>query len=70
MPAGPPGWTPGELVFFLHDEIMLHVPAAQAQAVVGAGAWVAAAASELLFGQIPVEFPVTAVIVDSYDQAK
>lgn len=64
------GVDTGELVFFLHDEIMLHVPAAQAQAVVDLVHESAAAASELLFGRIPVDFPVTAVIVDSYDRAK
>ncbi|RAX50457.1 bifunctional 3'-5' exonuclease/DNA polymerase [Arthrobacter sp. AQ5-05] len=64
------GVDTGELVFFLHDEIMLHVPAAQARAVVELVHESARSASELLFGKIPVDFPVTAVIVDSYDQAK
>jgi DNA polymerase-1 len=64
------GVDTGELVFFLHDEIMLHVPAAQAQAVVDLVHESARSASELLFGKIPVDFPVTAVVVDSYDQAK
>ena len=64
------GVDTGELVFFLHDEIMLHVPAAQARTVVDLVHESARSASELLFGKIPVDFPVTAVIVDSYDQAK
>lgn len=64
------GIETGELVFFLHDEIMLHVPAEQADTVVELVHASARAASELLFGQIPVDFPVTAVVVDSYDQAK
>jgi DNA polymerase-1 len=64
------GVDAGQLVFFLHDEIMLHVPQEQADAVVRLVHESARAASALLFGQIPVDFPVTAVIVDSYDQAK
>ncbi len=60
----------GSLVFFLHDEIMLHVPAEQAETVVGLVHESAKAAADLLFGPIPVDFPVTAVVVDSYDQAK
>ncbi|MFJ6418106.1 bifunctional 3'-5' exonuclease/DNA polymerase [Paeniglutamicibacter sp. NPDC091659] len=60
----------GSLVFFLHDEIMLHVPAEQAGTVVGLVHESAKAAADLLFGPIPVDFPVTAVVVDSYDQAK
>ncbi|MDQ0095512.1 bifunctional 3'-5' exonuclease/DNA polymerase [Paeniglutamicibacter psychrophenolicus] len=64
------GVDTGELVFFLHDEIMLHVPAAQAQTVVDLVHESARSASELLFGKIPVDFPLTAVVVDSYDQAK
>jgi DNA polymerase-1 len=60
----------GQLVFFLHDEIMLHVPNEHAETVVGLVHESAQAAAHLLFGQIPVDFPVTAVVVDSYDQAK
>lgn len=60
----------GQLVFFLHDEIMLHVPAEHAETVVGLVHESALAAAHLLFGQVPVDFPVTAVVVDSYDQAK
>lgn len=60
----------GQLVFFLHDEIMLHVPKEHAETVVGLVHESAQAAAHLLFGQIPVDFPVTAVVVDSYDQAK
>lgn len=63
------GSEPGELVFFLHDEIMLHVPAEQAQEVVALVHDAARAAAELIFGRIPVDFPVTAVIVDSYEKA-
>nr|WP_210149131.1 bifunctional 3'-5' exonuclease/DNA polymerase [Paeniglutamicibacter terrestris] len=64
------GIDAGQLVFFLHDEIMLHVPADQGETVIALVHESAKAASELLFGRIPVDFPVTAVIVNSYDQAK
>ncbi|MFF5791833.1 bifunctional 3'-5' exonuclease/DNA polymerase [Paeniglutamicibacter sp. NPDC012692] len=60
----------GSLVFFLHDEIMLHVPAEHAETVVGLVHESAKAAADLLFGPIPVDFPVTAVVVESYEQAK
>ena len=49
---------------------MLHVPADQGETVIALVHESAKAASELLFGRIPVDFPVTAVIVNSYDQAK
>lgn len=68
--AAAAGTELGSLVFFLHDEIMLQVPAEHAQAVVGLVHESARAAAQLIFGQIPVDFPVTAVVVDSYDQAK
>ncbi|WP_458781034.1 bifunctional 3'-5' exonuclease/DNA polymerase [Arthrobacter sp. D3-16] len=59
-----------ELVFFLHDEVMVHAP----EHLVGAGIRAiedaANAAKELLFGPIPVEFPVSVAVVDSYDHAK
>jgi DNA polymerase-1 len=60
----------GELVFFLHDEIMLHVPAAQAEYVAALVQDAASRAAELIFGAIPVEFPVGVSIVESYANAK
>ncbi|WAP52353.1 bifunctional 3'-5' exonuclease/DNA polymerase [Arthrobacter sp. ATA002] len=60
----------GELVFFLHDEVMLHVPASRAEEVSALVTEAAAAATGLLFGQIPLEFPVVTVTVDSYAEAK
>ncbi|WP_125612449.1 bifunctional 3'-5' exonuclease/DNA polymerase [Specibacter cremeus] len=59
-----------ELVFFLHDEVMVHCPDELVGAVERAVHESARAAKELLFGTIPVDFPVTVVVVDSYDQAK
>ncbi len=59
-----------ELVFFLHDEVMVHAPAGRVEACIAAIEEAASAARELLFGPIPVEFPVSLAVVDSYDRAK
>ncbi|MDQ1621699.1 MAG: polymerase [Actinomycetota bacterium] len=64
------GTPAGELVFFLHDEVMVHCPDAAVADCVRAIEAAANAAKELLFGRIPVEFPVSVAVVDSYDQAK
>lgn len=65
------GLTDGpHLVYFLHDEVIVHTPARSAEAVAEAVVESAARAGRLLFGGFPVEFPVTAAIVDSYDEAK
>ncbi len=58
------------LVFFLHDELIVHSPAALAEPVAAAMRDAAAEAGRLLFGSAPVEFAVTVAIVTSYDQAK
>jgi len=59
-----------ELVFFLHDEVMVHAPEHLVDAGIRAIEDAANAAKELLFGPIPVEFPVSVAVVDSYDHAK
>jgi DNA polymerase I len=64
------GSVQAELVFFLHDEVMVHVPESGVAAGIRAIEEAAAAAKELLFGPIPVEFPVSVAVVDSYDNAK
>jgi DNA polymerase-1 len=58
------------LVFFLHDEIIVHTPLEHVDAVLAAVRQSAADAGRLIFGQIPVDFPVTAVAVDCYSDAK
>jgi DNA polymerase-1 len=65
--AGSPA---GELVFFLHDEVMVHCPDDAVAACRQAIEESAAAAKELLFGTVPVDFPVSIAVVDSYDNAK
>jgi DNA polymerase I len=64
------GSPSGELVFFLHDEVMVHAPDDAVDACIRAIEESAAAAKDLMFGPIPVEFPVSVAVVDSYDKAK
>ncbi|PNI09021.1 bifunctional 3'-5' exonuclease/DNA polymerase [Arthrobacter sp. AFG7.2] len=64
------GQVNAELVFFLHDEVMVHAPSEAVEACIAAIEDAARAAKELLFGPIPVEFPVSVAVVDSYDNAK
>jgi len=58
------------LVFFLHDEVIVHTPAALAEDVARIVTEAAGAAGRLLFGDFPVDFPLTCVVVDSYADAK
>ncbi|WP_022894473.1 bifunctional 3'-5' exonuclease/DNA polymerase [Agromyces subbeticus] len=54
------------LVYYLHDEIIVHTPRERADDVAVAVAAAAAEAGRLLFGEFPVEFPLDLAIVDSY----
>lgn len=58
------------LVFFMHDEVVVHAPAELALDVEEAIRAAAAEAGTLLFGAMPVTFPLTVAIVDNYGQAK
>ena len=53
------------LVFFLHDEVVVHTPAALADAVVEQAAGAAATAGSLMFRELAVDFPLTTSIVRS-----
>lgn len=57
------------LVFFLHDEVVVHAPQEQAEAVVHAAHEAAATATRLLFGDFAVDFPLSTSVVRSYAQA-
>ncbi|MBO9555246.1 bifunctional 3'-5' exonuclease/DNA polymerase [Cellulomonas sp.] len=57
------------LVFFLHDEVVVHTPADVADEVADAVRESAAEAGALLFGGFPVEFALDVSVVDSYDEA-
>lgn len=58
------------LVFFLHDEVVVHTPAELADPVRAVLADASAEAGRLLFGDLPVTFPLTIASVDNYGQAK
>jgi DNA polymerase-1 len=59
-----------ELVFFQHDEVMVHCPVEQAPAVAAAVEQAGDQARRLLFGATPVRFPLHVSIVDCYADAK
>ncbi|MCZ1001263.1 bifunctional 3'-5' exonuclease/DNA polymerase [Streptomyces mirabilis] len=59
-----------ELVFFQHDEVMVHCPAEEADAVVAAIREAAELAGRLTFGETPVRFPFTTAVVECYADAK
>ncbi|GAA3260366.1 bifunctional 3'-5' exonuclease/DNA polymerase [Nonomuraea helvata] len=61
---------PARMVFFQHDEVMVHCPISQAEEVIAAVASAASEATRLLFGATPVRFPMEAVAVSSYADAK
>lgn len=58
------------LVFFLHDEVIVHTPRGHAAAVEHAVREAAAEAGRMLFGPTPVEFPLSVATVESYADAK
>jgi DNA polymerase-1 len=58
------------LVFFLHDELIVHTPVGLAAEVEVAMRESAAEAGRLLFGGVPVEFAVSIAVVDRYSDAK
>ncbi|QNN54324.1 bifunctional 3'-5' exonuclease/DNA polymerase [Nocardioides mesophilus] len=57
------------LVFFLHDEVVVHTPAALADEVAAQAAEAAASAAALLFRDLTVDFPLNVSIVRSYADA-
>jgi DNA polymerase I len=59
-----------ELVFFQHDEVIVHCPAADAARVVATVEGAAAGATRLVFGDTDVSFPMSTAIVDCYADAK
>ena len=61
---------PARIVFFQHDEVIVHAPAEIADEVAEAVRAAAAQASRLLFGDTPVRFPLGVAIVESYADAK
>ena len=63
--------APGaHLVFFVHDEVLVHCPAEVAEVVREEITAAGAEASRLVFGDTPVRFPMKAVAISSYADAK
>lgn len=60
----------GDLVFFLHDEVMVYCPEERAEAVGRAVTESAEEATRTLFGDIPVRIPLRPKTVRSYADAK
>jgi DNA polymerase-1 len=57
------------LVFFLHDEVVVHTPLALADAVAAAVTDAAATAGSLLFRDLAIDFPLNISTVTSYADA-
>lgn len=59
-----------ELVFFQHDEVIVHCPAQEADGVAEAIREAAATAGRAAFGETPVRFAFTTAVVECYADAK
>lgn len=59
-----------ELVFFQHDEVIVHCPAEEADEVVRAVRAAGETAGRVAFGETPVRFPFTTAVVQRYSDAK
>jgi DNA polymerase-1 len=58
------------LVFFQHDEVLVHCPETMVEAVVDAITEAAAEAGRTVFGVTQVRFPMTTAVVSCYADAK
>ncbi|MEU6015115.1 bifunctional 3'-5' exonuclease/DNA polymerase [Streptomyces sp. NPDC047515] len=59
-----------ELVFFQHDEVIVHCPREETEAVVEAIRSAGDIAGRTVFGDTPVRFPFTTAVVERYSDAK
>ncbi|MFE3521545.1 bifunctional 3'-5' exonuclease/DNA polymerase [Streptomyces sp. NPDC059161] len=59
-----------ELVFFQHDEVIVHCPAEEAKTVAKAIREAGELAGRIAFGDTPVRFPFTTAVVERYSDAK
>jgi len=66
--TGPFGSRP-HLVLFLHDEVVVHTPAALAEAVAAQATEAAETAARLLFRDLAIDFPLNTSVVRSYADA-
>jgi DNA polymerase-1 len=58
------------LVFFQHDEVVVHCPRDEADRVTAEVRDAAAESGRLVFGDTPVRFPLSVAVVDCYADAK
>jgi DNA polymerase-1 len=58
------------LVFFVHDEVVVHTPTALAEQAARAVAEAGDEARRVVFGRTPVRFPLATAIVECYADAK
>ena len=59
-----------ELVFFQHDEVIVHCPAEEAETVAEAIRTAGDLAGRITFGETPARFPLTTAVVECYADAK
>ncbi|MFF3642569.1 bifunctional 3'-5' exonuclease/DNA polymerase [Streptomyces sp. NPDC002564] len=64
------GGLRAQLVFFQHDEVIVHCPAEEAETVARAVREAGDLAGRIAFGETPVRFPFTTAIVKCYADAK
>jgi DNA polymerase I len=62
--------TPAQLVFFQHDEVLVHCPAELAPTVASEVEASALEATRLVFGDTAVRFPLQSIVVACYADAK
>jgi DNA polymerase-1 len=60
----------GHLVFFQHDEVVVHCPSDDADRVAAEVRDAAAESGRLVFGDTAVRFPLSVAVVDCYADAK
>ena len=69
-PGRPDRPTGPHLVFFQHDEVVVHCPRADADRVAGVLGEAAEESGRLVFGDTSVRFPLAVAVVDCYADAK
>ncbi|MGP6171995.1 bifunctional 3'-5' exonuclease/DNA polymerase [Microbacterium sp. A204] len=67
-PASGPFARRAHLAFFLHDEVILHVPQEQADAAADAVREAAAVATRRLFGSFPIDVPLDLQVVQTAEK--
>jgi DNA polymerase-1 len=63
--SGPVFGRRAHLAFFLHDEVIVHAPAEQAESAAQAVTDAAATAGRILFGDFPIDFPLDVRVAET-----